>query len=225
MKLNTSPVTPEASRLHGNYVPESFEDMFSHYYEFVVRLVASFGIDFQNAEDVAMTILTKFFEKDVLSDFNPEFTSEYSGVTRKAVFRTFLSGFVRSYVRHYLDRQTTHRVREGFSVDTPVFTFPESGDTQTWMEYAGPKYHEEFEDLHEEDLLLSIRARLRRRQNHNVQDHCDMPVFFERVRQQIYEQGKIDTLQLAEDFGVSKTSIQNWLKRLRVEVSAVVKDR
>lgn len=219
------PLTDEnqSSRLSRDYVPTSFEDMFDHYYDFVVKLVSTFGIDYQNAEDVAMTILTKFFEKDVLSDFNPEFTTEYGGVTRKAVFRTFLSGFVRTYVRHYADRQRLHKAREGFSVDTPMFIFVETGEPMTWMDYVGPRYHETFEDLHEADLVRSIRARLNLVKPNNAQDQCDMPEFFEKILQQISELGRIDTALLAEEFQVSKTSIQNWLKRMRSEVGAVVK--
>ena len=214
-----------ASRISGDYVPVSFEDMFSYYYEFVVKLVGHFGIDRQNSEDVAMTILTKFFEKDVLSDFNPEFTTQYGGVTRKAVFRTFLSGFVRTYVRHYKDRQVIHKRREGFSVDTPMFNYSDTGEAVTWMDYLGPRYYEEHEDLEEADLVRAIRERLALTKPRNAQDQCNMTEFFERVLQQVYETDHVDTAVLAEEFGVSKTSIQNWLKRLRSEVSVVVEER
>ncbi len=205
-------------------VPSSFEEMFATHYDYVVRLVAQSGIDFQNAEDVAMTILTKFFEKDALNDFDPEFTTEYGGITRKAVFRTFLSGFVKTYVRHYRDRQEVTRLREGFSVDTVMFTYADSGEPATWMDLQGPSFEEKYEDLAEQDLLASIRSRLQHSTPRNSQDQCNMPEFFEAVLRQTYAEGRVDTAALAEEFGVSKTSIQNWLKRLRSEVSSVIEE-
>lgn len=208
-----------------HYVPTSFEDMFERYYDYVVRLVSQSGIDFQNAEDVAMTILTKFFEKDALSDFDPEFTTQYGGVVRKAVFRTFLSGFVKTYVRHYKERQRIQKDREGFSADTVMFFYSESGEAATWLDLSGPVYEENYDALHEKDLIQSIRAHLDSVPPRNVQDQCDLRAFFEAVLVQTYEDGRVDTATLAEQFEVSKTSIQNWLKRLRSEVAVVTEGR
>lgn len=204
-----------------DFVPESFDELFSHYYVFVVKLVQTFGIDRQNSEDVAMTILSKFLEKDALSDFNPEFASNHNGVTRKAVFRTFLSGFVSVYVRHYRDRQQLQLKREGISHDAPAFTF-DSGEPMTWMDYIGPRYYEEFEDLADRELLASIRTHLATTKPRNAQDKCDLPLFFEMTLQQTREHGEVRTEELAELFDVSKTSIQNWLRRLRTEVNGVI---
>lgn len=206
-------------------VPQDFSEMFDRYYDYVVRLVAQSGIDFQNAEDVAMTILTKFFEKDALSDFDPEYTTEYGGVTRKAVFRTFLSGFVKTYVRHYKDRQRLQAQREGFSTDTVMFTYAESGEYATWMDLNGPTYEETHEELHAQDLIVAIRTHLATVPPRNAQDQCNLAALFESVLVQTYEDGSVDTAALATQFSVSKTSVQNWLKRLRAEVSIVVEAR
>lgn len=48
-------------------IPANYDELFTAYYDYVVGLVVTSGIDVQNAEDVAMTILATFFEKDVLS--------------------------------------------------------------------------------------------------------------------------------------------------------------
>lgn len=215
----------EGPASRGDYVPETFEDMFDHYYDYVVRLVASSGINFQNAEDVAMTILVKFFEKDALHDFNPEFTTEYGGITRRAVFRTFLSGFVKTYVRHYRDRQRLQQEREGFSLDAVLFVYSDSGQPATWMDVEGPQYEENFDSLHAQDLVQSIRAHLATVPKRNIQDKCDLPAFFEAVLEQTYIGGKVDIHALSDKFNVSLPSIQNWLKRLRTEVSSVVEGR
>lgn len=217
--------TGKTVRLRADYVPTSFEDMFTHYYDYVVRLVATSGIEFQSAEDVAMTILEKFFAKGVLEDFNPEFTTEHGGVTRKAVFRTFLSGFVKTYVRHYVDRQRKQGEREGLSLDTPVFSYYDSGEPVTWADYLGPRYVEEFESLHQQELVERIRTKLQVSDPRNAQDQCDMLAFFNAVLQQTFDLGKVNAIKLSKQFGVSDTTIQNWLKRLRSEVGAVVEEQ
>lgn len=207
-----------------DYVPESFEDLFDHYYKFVVSLVSTFGIDYHNAEDVSMTILMIFFEKDVLSDFNPEFVSEFGGVERTAVFRTFLSGFVRTYVRHYVDRQRVLRRREGFSTDT-VVAGGGAEQEMTWLDVAGPLYEEEFDSLYEEELVKSIRDHLATVAPKNNQDLCNLPKLFEAVLAQTRADGKVNTEELAAHFGVTRQSINNWQKRLRTEVAKVIGDR
>lgn len=212
-------------RLRGDYVPESFEDMYSHYYEYVVRLVASFGIEQENAEDVAQSILMKFFEHDALSDFDTGYTTSYGGVTRRAVFRTFLSGFVKSYVRHFRERQAIMRVREGLSTETVMFVYSDTGHEATWIELHQPVIEDEHDELYEQDLVRSIRSRLATVAPRNAQDQCDLVAFFDAVQAQAQEEGRVDTAALAVEFGVSKTSIQNWMKRLRAEVSVVLQDR
>jgi DNA-directed RNA polymerase specialized sigma24 family protein len=210
------------SRRLPDFVPDSFEDMYRHYFPYVVRLVGYFGIDSQNAEDVAQNILAKFFEKRALEDFNPEYTSSHDGVIRSAVFRTFLSGFVKAYVRHYRDRQALQRDREGLSTDQVMFRYADSGEGATWLDLNAPTYTDEHEELQEIELVTSIRARLAAVPPRNDQDRCDLPAFFNAVLEQTYNDGKVDTAALALQFQVSKTTVQNWLKRLRAEVSQVI---
>ncbi len=172
--------------------------------------VQKWGIDAQNAEDIAQTILTTFFEKDALSDFNPEYESEYKGVRRKAQFRTFLTGFVGVYVRHYRDRQGLQRTREGMSTDTPVRLSDE--DESTWIEEFGPEVVEEYEDLHFVDFVLSVRGRL-------TGDEQLVNLFNAIVRQ-VHNDGALNTTELAEEFGCSRTAIRNRIQKLRDLISA-----
>lgn len=220
MPTTLAPANP-SPRTRTDVVPATFDELYRHYYSYVVRYVIALGIEPRNAEDVAQTVLQKFFEKDVLSDYDPDHYVEAEGRTRKAMFGTFLSGFVRLYVRHYRDRQWVLQKREGTSLDTS--SRDDDGKDGSNSDFlSGVTFEEQHEDLHFIELVTGIRAHLSTVAPRNAQDQCNMVDFFNAVLQQTYEDGKIDTEALKEQFGVSKTSIQNWLKRLRNEVSIVV---
>lgn len=215
----------QGPKLNSDFIPGTYSDMFQHYYTYVVKMVTKLGIDPQNAEDVAMTILSKFIEKDALADFDPDFQSSYGGVKRTAKFRTFLSGFVATYVQHHRTRQMKQAYREMRSTNQPVVSDSSnnSGDAVIeWIELYGPNVIDEHEDLAEQDLIRQIRTRLTASGVRNNQDRCNLADFFEAVLEQSNETGKVDVTALSVQFGVSKTTIQNWIKRLRSEVSVVV---
>lgn len=216
------PTTLAKSTTRTDFVPQTFDELYRHYFKYVVKYVIALGIEPQNAEDVAQTVLTKFFEKDVLSDYDPERYVQANGRIRKAVFGTFLSGFVRLYVMHYRDRQWVLKKREGTSLDATLAPTENGGSEGSPMDWTGPAITEEYEDLHFVNLVNGIRTHLSHIPPRNAQDQCNMVEFFNVVLQQTYEDGKIDTIALSARFGVSKTSIQNWLKRLRHEVHVVV---
>lgn len=208
-----------------DFVPQTFAELYAHYFTYVVKYVIALGIEPQNAEDVAQTVLTKFFEKDRLSDYDPDRYVEVNGRIRKAMFGTFLSGFVRLYVMHYRDRQWVLKKREGTSLDANSRPDSQPDEDAFGLQegaFLGYQMVEEYEDLHFITLVKGIRSHLSHVPAKNSQDQCNLVEFFNAVLQQVYEDGKIDTIVLAEKFSVSKTSIQNWLKRLRHEVHVVV---
>lgn len=205
-----------------DFVPESFEAMYEHYFTYVVHLVARFGIDYSNAEDVAQTILTKFFEKDALSDFDADYKSEQENA-RRAMFRTFLSGFVKAYVRHYIDRQRVQKQREGISTDAVVL-FAFSDGPMTWLELNDPGVEDDHEELEDAELVTLIRARLAKLPPRGVQEQCSLPEFFEAVLVQTANGAKLDTGVLAAEFNVTRTSINNWLRKLRTEIQFVIEE-
>lgn len=209
-----------------NYVPDSFEDMFANYYHYVVRQVMACGISKENSEDVAMKILIKFYEKDVLSDYNPDFETTHSGTTRKAVFRTFLTGFVNVYVRHFVDRQRIHKHREGFSADTVIIQGADGSQDQTWLDLNAGSVEDDYDRIEVESLVYDIRAHLLTITKARSKDLCDFPKLFELVLEQVYLGGSVDTKELANVFGVSLTTINtSWLPRLRKEVRGVIEAR
>jgi hypothetical protein len=90
------------------------------------------------------------------------------------------------------------------------------------MDLNGPTYEDTYDTLYSRELVHQIRQYLRTVPLRNGQDQCDLPLFFEAVLRQAYGEGRVDTIALSEEFNVSRTSIQNWLKRLRGEIAKVV---
>jgi DNA-directed RNA polymerase specialized sigma24 family protein len=200
-----------------DFVPGSFSEMYSHYYDYCVRLVAKQGIEEQSAEDVAQTILVKFFEHNALADYDPEHTTVVNGQQRRAAFRTFLASFVIAYLRHYVNRQAIHKNREGTSTDQPLGT--EEG--LTVLDALAPAYEERYDDLYEQELIAAVKHRITEEPKKRAST-CDMGAFFEAVVRQFHNTGVIDALALAAEFNISKSSVNNWLKSLRSTITAVV---
>jgi hypothetical protein len=171
-----------------------------------------------------MSILETFFEKDVLSDYDPTRMNQAPNGQRKAVFRTFLSGFVSLYVRHYREKQMKQAVREGVSIDATAASTrlgKEGEDVNPFFDVIDP--HVDRYDLPEFDIVRLTRERLLTVKPVNALDRCNLPALFESVlRHTASEEGKVNVAALAAEYSVSTTSIQNWMKRLRVEVAAVM---
>lgn len=215
--------TLSVSPPRADYVPTDFADLFQHYYGYVNRLVCAFGIDPQNAEDVSMTILTRFYERKSLEHYSPDFeTPEYAvdraQVSRRATFSTFLSGFVYAYVRHHRNRQTITKRREGFSIYTPVAG---DGRATSWVDVYGPQAEDSYDDVHYQELVRQIHERLQDMPA-PARARVDITALFTRIEEQIQTLGKIDVPGLAVEFEVSQNTIRTWLTRLRAAVSDVL---
>lgn len=196
-----------AATLSENYVPTDFSDMFEHYYPYVVALVRRRGILPQSAEDVAMTILTKFFEKNALEDYRPEFTTAHDGIVRSARFPTFLSGFVLAYLRHYQHRQGVHLRRESMALEDAPLSFLWSQGT--------------FEETEAQDFITSVTRHLQKIPP-TPRSKVAMADLFEAIVRQVELTGDISVTELAQTFGVSATSVRNWLAVLREEIGEVI---
>lgn len=201
-----------------DYVPGDYTDLFENYYPFVIRLVSSSGIEQQHAEDVAMSILVKFFEKNALEQFDPEFATEHGGVRRRAVFSTFLSGFVYAYVRGYRDKLSLHKHREGMS----IYEESTAGEEQsTWIDRFGPSFEEKYEGLALTDLVVRVCSHLSTYVP-PPRTTMDLTALFMAVVEQVEADGRVDVPALGVRFGLSKNAIRSWLRRLRDEVATAL---
>lgn len=197
-------------------VPTSYAELFQHYYPYVVKLVRKFSIYESDVEDVAMTILMKFMENDALADYDPEYQIRGG---KPARFMTFLSGFVASYIRHYVERQNAMRVRNYVSVDQSVLgAWSESHEKSpgTWIDVYGPKHYDDLREVEDAQFLSAVRSHLSKLP---VTGQRDFALLFELIIDQLHERGRLHKTELAGLFGVGPTSIDNWIKQLQVHVS------
>lgn len=200
-------------------VPSSFEEVFRQHYQYVVRLVVALGIEAQNAEDVAVAILERFFERDALSDYDPTYVVTDHGKVRPASFRTFLNGFVRVYVQHYRHTQKKVQWREPYSLDAVAYTNPEDGHPVTWAELRADEYIEEYDTLMAWDFARMIRSHLATIEPRSARDRCDLAAILDVLVMQLETSGYIDIQALAIQFGVGRTTAQSWMTRLRSGVA------
>lgn len=208
-----------------NIIPTDYADLFREYYQYVTLLVRKAGIPEIEAEDVAMSILMTFMEKGALEDYDPERIVVRNGVERTAAFRTFLSGFVLIYVRHYRERIQTRSFREGFSTETVMYVEGDTGTPVTYMDLHAPVQNEGYDDLMAEDLIVEIREHIGKIKPRNGNDRMDLTLFFDVILDQIQEHDEVRPSELAEMFGINRSTTFNWLRSLRKEIALVVEAR
>lgn len=184
-------------------VPKSEAEVFEQYYSHVKFLVARAGIRKDYVEDYAMTLMIKFVEKGVLQDYDPDRVSTVNGVARTANFKTFLSGFVSSYLRYFAHRDALEAHRSMITSDAKI------GESETpFLDYLGMVVEDDTDIIEATELIERVRKNLK---------SDKMALFFEMVLLQVHEYGKVDVRELSEMFEVTRSSIHNWLKKLRTE--------
>lgn len=191
-------------------VPTSEAEVFRQFYPHVKFLVTRAGIRKDYIEDLSMNLMIKIMEKDILGQYDPQRKSEFRGADgelKTTSFKTYLSGFVNSYLRHFASRDAIEASRSRVSTDIYV---GENGDTPL-LDYLGVSIPDGTEEVEVSFLVESVKNRLLNHKNSR------MALFFDMILLQVEEHGKIDIQELAEMFEVSRTSVHNWLKKLREE--------
>lgn len=199
--------------------PKDYAELFKVYYVYVVHLVNRMGIDEFSKEDVASEILTRFYERDFLSKFDPTLTFQYAGEERPARFKSFLSKFVLAYVRGHYDKQQRQRSREVLLCDTRIGGGSAGEATSDqgvpWVELFGDTEEGPEESvlcqLEEEAVVQGLRAYLATVPRRSKYDNCDLVMLFDEVMLQIRVYGEINIKKLKDIFGVSCTSMHLWV--------------
>lgn len=171
-------------------IPSSDAEVFKNYYPLLRWHVARAGISSDRVEDYSMMLMETFIKNGVREDYDPS----------KANFRTFISGFAQSYLRHYRERDQIETNRSFFSTNKTV------GDNDILiLDIQGYCVPDPFEDAELKAALDQVRSRIPFKRR----------LFFDFVLLQVEEYGKIDVGELSELFEVTRASIHNWMKALR----------
>lgn len=176
-------------------VPTSDAEVFENYFALIKWHVVRAKISDGAVEDYAMILMERFIQHGLLAQYDPS----------KANFRTFLSGFVTSYLRHFKAQDLKQVERSYLSTD---FTVGDKDDTLI-LDLKGYSAPDKFGDAEVNVQVEAIRKK--------IEDLGDEKflLFFDVVMLQIEEYGQIDVAELEELFGVTRSSIYNWRKRLR----------
>lgn len=194
-------------------VPTSYEDFFSQYYPFIRRIVQRAGILPSEVDDVSMSIVSKFFENGVLEDYDPERVTIYQGQPRKAMFTTFLSGFVHIYLRHYVDRQRVRQHREPCSLSS------EQGAVIS----ASAASEDSYDNVVGERMIEAIRTHLVATDDGSLR-RCSLVQLFEIASRNALSGDRVRVSDLAREIGVSETTVRSRMELLYAEVRQVLLD-
>lgn len=188
-------------------IPKTQEEVFRQYYPHVKFLVARSGIRRDYVEDYSMLLITKFMERDMLNLYDPTHTTEVNGVMRTANFKTFLSGFVSRYLKHFAARDKINASRSAYSSDVRL---GENNDTPL-LDYLGITVSDDTDTVEVDELIDRVKKSLQDPKKERLSE------FFDIILLQVEDYGKVNTRELSEIFEVTRTTVHNWLKKLRTE--------
>jgi DNA-directed RNA polymerase specialized sigma24 family protein len=211
---NLTLLTEASNSISRDYRPKSFEDMFLHYYAFVHKFVKKMGIAPKDAEDITMAILVKFYERESFDYYDDEYVREDNPTQKVAAFRTFLTGFVKLYLRHYRERQTARDYREAVSLDSTL-----TGTDTLMYDHPSNAVEDSHIELFSAELESRIRKHLAATPNRGK---LNLSEFFEQVCDHVDRYDKVNRAELASHFGVGVSTINNWLSTLRTHVDIVI---
>ena len=207
-----------------DFVPKDFAEMYQHYYVYVLRLLVQQGIDQQDADDVAQIMFIKMNEKGLLEQFDPT----HGEREHPAVFTTLLSGFVLKYMRHYKHRQMVYQNREKHYVDQDMTGAAantgkmEHSYNSPWIDVYGPFFEDEYTAVTDAEFRTSVRKHLAAAATGRRDSQLDLVALFDEIDRQVMLDGKYSTTDLMTVFSVTRTTIHNWLEKLRIEVAKAV---
>ncbi len=208
--------------------PANYADLFSRYYSYVVTLVRRAGIEPSRVEDVAMEIMTRFYERDFLTEFDPTLVFHYDGEDRPARFKSFFTKIVLVYLRGHVDKQRRLATRELLLCDRPIGSnsASQAPGNATWIEVFGESVDgaddEVLASLSEQELVDRLRAYIAEVPRRSPYDTCDLVALFDAVVAQVRAEGAWNVTALRQHFGISSTAMHSWMWWLRTNLAAAL---
>jgi DNA-directed RNA polymerase specialized sigma24 family protein len=202
---------------HEQLAPSDYHELFEQYYGLIHQLVRQGGIDEQDAADVANEILLRFMERDYLGVFEPGLMFDTPAGPRESRFRGFLVSIVKKYLRGYVGRQRRRRHHEPVRCEAPVTHHGESPmEPQLWIEVFGiqdERAYEVVEDRIDYGLLVAHAQLVL--EAHQGASRVSLAWVFTRAIEQIESEGSINRRELADELGVTTTSVGTAIMKIR----------
>lgn len=197
--------------------PTNYDQLFRDYYPYVKNLIVKYGVPYDQAEDVAMILLEKVIQHDLLNQFD----DERIGTNGRPVhFKTFFSGFILSYVRHLVEKINKSTFREPQYVDLPVRDSENTlSGSYPWLDAWGFVHEDDLTLIEYEMLLSRIRGHL---STLPVRNKKNFSLLFDLMLMQMDDKGKLNKRELSELFEVSEALVYGWIKQLAEHIKAVL---
>jgi hypothetical protein len=199
-----------AMRDDGMVVPSGPDQLFTQYYAYVRKIVGGTPmIHSQDVEDVAMEIMTRLIERDVVGMFDQGMMFSHDDKKIPARFRTFLTAQVALYVKGQRDKLGRQRKRELLIIDSP----PEDGTGLSWADMFGAA--DDLSGLDAGEWISQARSFLALVPKRSDRDRCDLVRLFDALIAQVITTGTMSMTQTAAGLGVSPAVTGRWVQWLR----------
>jgi len=196
----------------GSSVPAGPEELFRVYYGYVRKVVAATSaIRAQDVDDVAMEIMTRLIERDVIGMFDPAKTFSYGDKQIPARFSTFLTAQVSLYVKGQRDRLGRQHKRELFVIDSPP---PGEDGGLSWADVFGGS-EDDLSGLDAAEWIRQARGFLSTVPRRSDRDNCDLIMLFDELVSQVAATGTVNSAETAARLGVSSAVTGRWVRWLR----------
>lgn len=196
----------------GLLAPSGPDQLFREYFGYVKKIVANTpAIPAQDAEDVAMEIMTRLVERDVLGMFDPDLKFQHGDKAMQARFRTFLTAQVQLYVKGQRDKLGRQRKHESIILDAPL---SEDDSAVSMADLFGGR-EDDTSHLDAAEWIRQARSFLATVPRRSARDACDLVALFDELISQAATTGEARVSETAARLGVSSAVTGRWMQWLR----------
>jgi hypothetical protein len=197
----------------GLLAPSGPDELFRQYYGYLRKMVANTpAIPAQDAEDVAMDIMTRLVERDVIGMFDPGMKFHHDGKDIQARFRTFVTAQIQLYLKGQRDKLGRLRKHEAVVLDAPLSSDEDSGLSMADL-FGGVE--DDTSHIDAAEWIRQARSFLAIVPKRSDRDSCDLVRLFDALISQAAVTGEVRLAETAQRLGVSQAVTGRWMQWLR----------
>lgn len=207
--------------------PTDYAELFEEYFPMMLTIVRRSGIASEDVEEVTMDLLARFIEMDGMAHYDPNHLHDVGENPdlpgprlRKATFKGMLRGFTSVYVLRYRDKQMLRHRTFPWRLEAPVSTH----DDTTWASLYDDATPDPVDALTETEVSVALAQALRgclaNLKARNAKRDYDK--FLTLVVHYGYLDGKLQRQKIAEEMGISVSTVASMVAETRAELHPVL---
>lgn len=187
--------------------PQSFDELVSHYWQYVFGLFQKLGVT-RDTEDSVQDFFEKMHKRNVLAMYDPEHTVTHQGKPVKCSFRALLAGQAALYARNYRERQEARDRREVLA------SADQAEDGPGWAAALAGTWMDDYPSLADDSAALSrIRTWLALQPPAAPAEPDLLALFDELVREA--ESGEVSPASAGKALGISAKAARAGMAELQ----------